>query len=133
MNRGHPGSMPKYALLLVFRQRWPYFGADGAVQPRDHEIRPAVALAREQQLGNRDTQPALQLRQRSPLRDELVAMDRRKDLQDRFIAETDDEVGTGREDMRRCRLQTVTVCDIEGDWQPARLVGAPGAEGFETG
>ena len=67
------------------------------MQTRDDEIGPATALAVEQDFGDRETEPPAQLRQRGPLRDKLTAKHRRKNLQDQFIAETDDEVGSGRE------------------------------------
>ena len=45
----------EHPLLLIFRQRRPDFTADDAGQARDDEIGPAIALAFEQELGNRDT------------------------------------------------------------------------------
>jgi len=109
----------EHALLLVFRQGRPYFGANGARQPRDDEIRPIVALALEQDVGNRQTEPPMQLRQRRALGDELVAQHGRKYFQDQIIAETDDEVGAGRENMRRGRFQTMAMRDVERDRQPS--------------
>jgi len=58
------------------------------------------------------------LRQRSALRDELAAKHRWKNLQDQLIAEADDEIGAGGEKMRRCRLQAVTMRDVEHYRQP---------------
>ena len=51
-------------------QRRPDLRAEHAVQARDDEIGPAVALAVEQDFGDREAQPPAQLRQRGPLRDD---------------------------------------------------------------
>jgi len=49
-----------------------------------------------------------------------------------FLTETDDEVGAGGEDMRRCCFQAMAMGDVERYRQPSRLVSAPGLKGFEA-
>ena len=49
---------------------------------------------------DRDAKPPAKLRQRTPLRDELMAQQRRKNLQHQPRVERDDEIGAGREQMR---------------------------------
>jgi hypothetical protein len=51
------------ALLLIFRQLGPRLAAHDARQARDDEIRPAVALAFGDDLGNWHRQPSTKLRQ----------------------------------------------------------------------
>jgi len=122
----------QHVLFLIFRQRRPCFRAEDASQLRDDEIGPSVALAFEHDFRNRDSEPAAKQRQRASLRDKLATVYWRKNLQDQIVAETDDEIGPRREDVRRSRLQAVAARDIERHRQPTRSVRAPGPERLEV-
>ncbi len=102
----------EHPFLLIFGQRWPCLTAESAGQARDDEIGPAITLAFEHDFRNWNAQPPAQLRERPALRDELTAKHRWKYLQDQLIAETDDKIGAGGENMRRCRFQTVAVRNV---------------------
>ena len=100
-------------LLLILRQRGPCLLADDPAQPGDDEIRPLVALAFEHDFRDRYADAAVQLQQRRALRGELMAQQRRKDLQHKGVIEGDDEIGPGREPLRIGMRQSMTACDVE--------------------
>ena len=62
----------KDALLVLFRQRRPCFRAQHARQPRDDEIWPSVALAFNDDFGDRNPKLSTKLRKRASFRDELA-------------------------------------------------------------
>src|SRR5260370_29186417 len=84
------------ALFLIFRQDRPRFGAKRTVHPRDDEIRPLVALALDHDLRNRYANAAAQLRQRTQFGYELMAQQRRKNLQDQGVITAHDTFATAR-------------------------------------
>jgi hypothetical protein len=70
----------------------------------------------------------VKLRQRNTLRYELAAKYRRKDLQDKLIAEANDKIVAGREQVRILIRQSMTARDVERRRQASRPVGTPHLE-----
>jgi hypothetical protein len=92
--------LKKHALLLIFRQARPHHRTKLAINARDHEIRPLVAFTFEGDLGDRHSKPAAKLRQRRTLRYELAAKKWRKNLQDKWLIESNNKIGTRGEYLR---------------------------------
>ncbi len=97
-------------------------------QPRDDEIWPSVALAFNDDFGDRDPKLSAKLRERASFRGELAAKKWRENLQDEFFVEGKDEVGAGGEDVRRGACEAMAAGDIVRNRQPLRRIGAKGAK-----
>ena len=86
---------------LLFRQRRPGLRADHAVQARDDQYGHPSRSPSTHDLGDRDAEPAAKLRQRAALGDELLRAASAGKSSGSALVEPDDEVGAGREHMRR--------------------------------
>src|SRR5262249_28680382 len=84
------------ALLLILEQPWPDLRTDDPRQARDDEVRPLIARSRLDDLRDRNAQPAMEPRQRSPLRFELMTEHRRKNLENELFVERDNKICAGR-------------------------------------
>ena len=116
------------ALLLRFGELRPSLLAECARNAGDHQIRPAVALAFDDDFGNRHRQPSAKLRQRRALRDELPAQQRRKNLQDQAVVEPDHEDWCRWQRHAARARQAVAARDVERCRQAARRVEPPGVK-----
>ena len=115
--------------LSLFRQRRPRFRAEHARKPRDDEIRPPVALAFDDDFGDRDAKPAAKRRQRAALRNELATKQRRKIFRMSFSSRPTTRLVPVEKTCGAALARPWPRAISRADRQPLRRVGAPGAEG----
>src|SRR5205823_6551838 len=71
---------------------------------------PAWCCQPSMQIWRSGSLTSAQQRQRTALRNKLVTEEGRENFQDQFVAEADDQIGSGGENVRRRGRQAVAMC-----------------------